>query len=222
MRAIGGRIQRHGRTASSATGASNRASDARKRPAGRSKRPARHQTEFVMTRLLICLCLSTVVAARVAAQQGTPLTAMDYVEIQQLVNRLNFALDYCTNGGQDFADLFVDGGQFVIDTGDGMPVVRDTREALIQLASGPDCDARRTPPSSYILHLAESLVIVPASGGAHGKSYAIYPSRMGNYFRDDVAGQLGIYHDEYVRTSAGWRLRSRRHETNPVVGEVEL
>jgi hypothetical protein len=147
---------------------------------------------------------------------------MDYIGIQQLVNRLNFALDYCTNGGQDFANLFVEGGRFVIDSGDGMPSVRDTREALIALASGPDCEARRTPPSSYILHLAESLVIDAVPGGATGMSYAIYPSSQGRYFRAEVAGQLGIYHDEYVNTADGWRFRSRRHETNPLVGEVTL
>lgn len=156
------------------------------------------------------------------AQQDAALSAMDYIEIQQLVNKLNFALDYCGNGGEDFADLFADGGRFVIDRGDGMPNVRDTREQLIALASGPDCEARRTAPSSYILHLAESLVIEAAPGGARGQSYAIYPSRMGEYFSEDVAGQLGIYHDEYVETSEGWRFRSRRHQLNPVVGEVEI
>lgn len=159
---------------------------------------------------------------KVLAQQDPTLTAMDYIEIQQLVNRLNFALDYCTNGGRDFADLFIEGGQYIIDNGDGMPTVRGTREELIELASGPDCDTRRTPPNSYILHLAESLVIEPAAGGSRGTSYAIYPSSMGRYFSDDVAGQAGVYHDEYVRTPDGWRFRSRRHELNPVIGEFGL
>jgi hypothetical protein len=152
------------------------------------------------------------------AQGAAALTAMDYVEIQQLVNKLNFALDYCTNGGEDFADLFVDGGTFTIDNGDGNPRRMDTRQQLIALTGGPDCEARRSPPSSYILHLAESLVIEASADGARGKSYAIYPSKAGKYFREDVAGQLGLYHDEYVKTPDGWRFRSRRHETSPVVG----
>jgi hypothetical protein len=156
------------------------------------------------------------------AQEGTPLTAMDYIEIQQLVNKLNFALDYCTDGGQDFADLFVEGGQFIIDRGDGKPTIKRTRAELIELASGPDCAARRSPPSSYILHLAESLVIEPTAAGARGTSYAIYPANKGKYLSDDVAGQLGIYHDEYLKTPDGWRFRSRRHEVNPVAGEVDL
>ena len=154
----------------------------------------------------------------VHAQHDTALTPGDYIEIQQLVNRLNFALDYCGNRGRDFADLFIEGGKFIIDQGDGMPIVKSTRQELIALAGGPDCKSRVTPPSAYILHLAESLVIEPADGGARGKSYAIYPSSHGKHYSEDVAGQLGIYHDEYVVTPAGWRFRSRRHEVNPVAG----
>lgn len=155
------------------------------------------------------------------AQTEAALSADDYIEIQQLVNKLNFALDYCGNGGQDFADLFIAGGRFVIDQGDGMPIVRTTREELIALAGGPDCSSRRTPPSAYILHLAESLVIEPTADGAKGKSYAFYPSSQGRRFSDDVAGQLGIYFDEYVRTPAGWRFRSRTHVVNPPIGESD-
>jgi hypothetical protein len=152
------------------------------------------------------------------AQTGGPLSAMDYIEIQQLVNKLNFALDYCTNGGLEFAGLFVEGGQFTIDRGDGKPTVFNTREQLVALAGGPDCEAVKSPPRSYVLHLAESLVIEPSPGGARGRSYAIYPANKGKYLQDDVAGQVGFYHDEYVKTPAGWRFKSRRHETNPVVG----
>ena len=170
----------------------------------------------------ICLGVVLLSQSKLRAQGAAPLTAMDYIEIQQLVNKLNFALDYCTNGGRDFADLFVAGGSYSIDDGDGPPREIGTREALIGLAAGPDCEARVTPPSAYILHLAESLVIEPAPEGATGKSYAIYPAKMGQFFRDDVAGQLGLYHDVYVKTPDGWRFRSRRHETMPVIGEVEL
>jgi hypothetical protein len=166
--------------------------------------------------------LAPIQPEQLLAQQTTELTATDYVEIQQLVNKLNFALDYCTNGGQDFAELFIEGGQFVIDEGDGMPTVRETRDELIALAWGPDCEARNTPPSSYILHLAESLVILPTADGARGMSYAFYPSSAGNYLSDDVAGQLGIYFDDYVRTPEGWRFKLRRHVTDPDAGEIEL
>lgn len=166
--------------------------------------------------------LLTLAGTPAAAQEETRLSAIDYIEIQQLVNRLNFALDYCGDRGREFADLFVEDGRFIIDQGDGEPIVRRTREELIALAGGPDCDSRREPPSAYILHLAESLVIEPTATGARGKSYAIYPSSQGRRFSDDVAGQLGIYYDEYVRTAVGWRFASRRHVVNPEAGEIEF
>lgn len=156
-------------------------------------------------------------AGHANAQSPVTLSADDYIEIQQLVNRLNFALDYCTDGGSGFADLFIAGGEYIIDQGDGMPSVRDTRDALIALAGGPDCDSRRTPPSSYILHLSESLVIEAHVEGAQGMSYAIYPANKGNFLNAETAGQLGLYHDVYIRTPAGWRFKSRRHELNPAI-----
>ena len=76
---------------------------------------------------------------------------MDFIEIQQLVNRLNIALDYCTNGGQDFADLFIEGGRFVIDEGNGKPLTFNTRQQLVSLAGGPGLQGasrfRRAPTS---------------------------------------------------------------------------
>ena len=55
--------------------------------------------------LVVC---SLMAALPGSVQAQTTLSDRDYIEIQQLVNKLNFALDYCTNGGQDFADLFVE------------------------------------------------------------------------------------------------------------------
>ena len=151
----------------------------------------------------------------VQAQSPKPLTALDYVEIQQLVNRLNFALDYCGNGGRDFADLFADGGQYIVDQGDGKPRVSQGAEQLAKLAGGPDCKVQLTPPRAYLAHVAESLVIEPSADGARGTAYAIYPARKGKYLQEDVAGQVGLYHDEYVKTAKGWRVKLRRHETSP-------
>ena len=156
----------------------------------------------------------------VQAKDPVGLTAMDYIQIQQLVNKLSFALDYCTNGGRDFADLFIKGGQFIIDEGNGKPRVFSSREQLMTVAGGPDCKANQTPPRSYVLHLSEGLVIEASRDGAHGKSYAIYPANKGHYLKEDVAGQVGLYHDEYVKTPEGWRFRLRRHETSPVIPVV--
>ncbi len=165
-----------------------------------------------------CIAFLLSMHRSVLAEEAAKLTALDYVEIQQLVNRFSFALDYCTNGGEDFADLFVNGGQFIIDEGNGKTLVFNSREQLVAVAGGPDCKANQVPPRSYIRHLSEGLVVEATPGGARGKSYAIYPANKGKYLKEDVAGQVGIYHDEYVRTASGWRFRLRRHETTPVVG----
>jgi hypothetical protein len=152
-------------------------------------------------------------ATGVTATPAT-LSALDYAQIEQLVHRLQYALDFCTNGGRDFADLFAQGGQFIIDQGAGDVRVVSTREQLVKLAGGPDCQALRTPPRSYILHTEANLVIDPEAGGARGISYAIYPANHGHYYKDEFAGQVGLYFDKYLRTRDGWRLKSRRHMVN--------
>jgi hypothetical protein len=149
-----------------------------------------------------------------AALAAGKLSAMDYIEIQQLVNRLNIALDYCGNGGRDFAALFADDGQYVIDDGGKLRTIRGP-EQLAELAGGPDCAVTRTEPRIFLSHLAENLVIEAAGKGARGISYAIYPGRKGKSFQPDVVGQVGLYHDEFVRTAKGWRLKVRRHEVSP-------
>jgi hypothetical protein len=67
----------------------------------------------------------------------------------------------------------------------------------------------------YLAHVTENLVIEPSANGAQGMSYAIYPGRKGKIFQEGVAGQVGLYHDEFVRTARGWRLKLRRHEVSP-------
>ena len=49
----------------------------------------------------------------VRAQQKPALTALDYIEIQQLANRYAQAIDSCSNNGYDYADLYTPDGEFV-------------------------------------------------------------------------------------------------------------
>lgn len=180
-------------------------------------------------RIRIVIAAGAVVFAAVApqvagAQAPAALTAMDYIEIQQLVARFSFALDYCTNGGRDFAELFADGGSYAIDAGDGKPRVFDTREQLERVAGGPDCanvkpGPTETPPGrSNVRHVSESLVVEAAPNGAKGKSYAVYPANKGRFLDAETAGQVGIFVDEYVKTPNGWRFKSRVHVLSPPIG----
>lgn len=172
-----------------------------------------------MSRSRAFISMATCVVAFFAGLPGVSiaagkLSAMDYIEIQQLVHRLNLALDYCGNGGRDFAALFTDDGQYVVDDAGKVRTYQGV-EQLAKLAGGPDCVVTRTEPRLYLAHLAENLVIEPAGKGARGISYALYPGRKGRMFQPEVAGQVGLYHDEFVRTAKGWRLKLRRHEVSP-------
>ena len=72
-----------------------------------------------MTRALILSTALAAIAAAAASGQSksaakpVALTAMDYVEIRQLVNRYAFALDTGNNNGYDYADLFAVDGEFI-------------------------------------------------------------------------------------------------------------
>jgi hypothetical protein len=153
---------------------------------------------------------------------------MDYIEIQQLVNRFSFALDYCINGGKEFADLFVDGGSYAIDPGNGNPRLFDSRDKLIGLAGGPTCETvkagpKEAPPGrSNVRHLSESLVIEGTPGGARGKSYCVYPAKDGQFINPQTDGVVGFYVDEYVKTPKGWRFKSRVHELTPPIGPASI
>lgn len=171
----------------------------------------------IVRRMGLTLCgaaLMMVTGCVSAPASRARLSAMDYVQIQQLVHRLNLALDYCGHGGEDFADLFTPDGQYVIDDR-GVLRRHVGRSQLAAVAGGPDCAVTRTEPRIHLAHLAENLVIEPTASGAHGTAYAIYPGRKGRHLQPDVAGQVGLYHDDYVRTAAGWRLQLRRHEVSP-------
>jgi hypothetical protein len=53
------------------------------------------------TRILVTACcvIASSAAPNVGVAQASSLTAMDYIEIQQLVAKFSFALDYGTNRG---------------------------------------------------------------------------------------------------------------------------
>jgi hypothetical protein len=166
------------------------------------------------SRLVIALGAWGAIAMPQATLAAGRLSVMDYIEIQQLVHKLNFALDYCGNGGRDFAALFTIDGKYVIDEGGAQRTIQGPKD-LAALAGGPDCAVMRTEPRIFLSHVAENLVIEPSGKGARGVSYAIYPGRNGKIFQAGVAGQVGLYHDEFVRTAKGWRLKLRRHEMTP-------
>jgi hypothetical protein len=118
-----------------------------------------------------CILTLTAVAGSVgvAAQSGTApaLSALDRLEIQQLVARYAYALDTGGRNGYEYADLFAPDGVFVgMNQGAAGRLFRG-RDTLASLARG----GQRNP--NFVSHFITNVVIEPTADGARGTQYAI-------------------------------------------------
>ena len=156
------------------------------------------------------------VALTVSAQTrggAPPLTTQDYIDIQQLVARYTFLVDTCSNAGHDFADLFTGDGEFSVSQQWGVAGARKIkgREALADAGGGDGkggCKDPKTTLGYGISHISVNHVIMPAVGGATGRSYLLAIGVGGD---PTTIERQGGYDDVYVKTSAGWRFQSRIH-----------
>ena len=76
-----------------------------------------------------------------ANAQGGELTALDYQEITQLINRYAYGIDTCANNGYDYANVFTADGVFIDRNSDagfaaGGRVLAQGRDALAALVGG--------------------------------------------------------------------------------------
>ena len=162
--------------------------------------------------------------AAVQGQQsgsGSPevmaLTAMDYIQIKQLVNRYAFALDTGSRNGYDYADLFSADGVFDSNSRGRI----QGRDQLAALARG----GKKGP--LHVNHYIMNHIIEPTADGAVGRQYLInishddiIPQGRGNQPPNqwDLVGQKrgsldtvgGHYEDVYTKTAEGWRFRYRK------------
>jgi hypothetical protein len=139
-------------------------------------------------------------ASLARAQQkvtGGTLTAADYIEIQQLVARYGYAVDTHADNGYAYADLFTPDGIFGKTKG---------REALAELARATQKE--RAGPS-FTRHFLTNVIVYPTPEGARGSQYlmALDVSEGG---KPSSIVHGGRYEDEYVKTPAGWRFKSRQ------------
>jgi hypothetical protein len=147
-------------------------------------------------------------------QQRPALTALDYIEIQQLANRYAHAIDTCANNGFDYADVYTADGVFVDNfTDEGFKQGGLTRavgrDQLARAAGGGSSGCRNVGWKDWS-HLMVNHVITPTSSGAAGRVYLVVIGEKG----PDHAQRFGGYEDEYVKTSAGWRISKRTHVRN--------
>jgi hypothetical protein len=145
------------------------------------------------------------VHARQSPASGeSSLTALDYLEIEQLVYRYGYALDTGADNGFAYADLYAADGTFTGTNQGPSGRTYQGRERLAALARG----GRRGP--DFVSHYVTNVVIEPAPGGAVGRTYVgiLDIGNGGNGARSRV-DHGGLYNDVYVKTPEGWRFKSR-------------
>jgi hypothetical protein len=136
---------------------------------------------------------------RIATASAPSLTAEDYIGIQDLVARYPFALDADTDEGTSYANLFTPDAVFSQPRTEG-------RENLAKLA------VAQPHGPQYARHFIANHAIDAAPGGATGKEYLVVvdidaPGKPGKVFL------IGHYDDTYVKTTAGWRFKTRTFVT---------
>jgi hypothetical protein len=141
--------------------------------------------------------------ARPERNNTAALTASDYFEIQQLSMRYTNALDSCADNGKEWASLFTPDGVFTYNTGKA-----EGRAALTTLAGSSFYCA---PPKNALTvhHISVNVMIEPSPEGAIGKSDLLFVDIGPDGKTGQVAGG-GKDFDVYVKTSEGWRFKSRQ------------
>jgi hypothetical protein len=140
------------------------------------------------------------------------LTALDYIEIQQLVARYTWANDSCGNNGYDYADLYTPDGWFGASRNGQLGNKSQGREQLAEAAGGASRGCKKLErPEGLWIHDIVNLVIEPSAQGAIGKSRLVYPALRGKSFDAEHAGHVGGYEYVFVKTTKGWRFKSVIH-----------
>src|SRR5688572_33419388 len=87
--------------------------------------------------LALCAFVSRAASAQTPAPSGPrELTALDYIQIQQLVARYARAIDTCSNNGYDYADLFTADGVFIPSIKGKPGTAIQGRERLAEISGG--------------------------------------------------------------------------------------
>jgi hypothetical protein len=155
------------------------------------------QTTLTTLALGAALLLVTAVRAQQKSGQSSTLTAMDYVQIQQLVARHDYALNTGAGDGYAYADLFTADGEIVKPHAQG-------REQLAAFARSHV----KEPATANTRDFVANLVITPTPGGATGKAYMV-AFNIADGAKPSVVMNGGHYEDVYVKTPAGWRFKNR-------------
>jgi hypothetical protein len=151
----------------------------------------------------------------VVSAQGTALTAQDYAEITQLINRYAYGIDTCGGNGFDYANVFTADGVFIDRNSDagfkaGGRVLAQGRQALAELVGGGARGCKTKLVWTDWSHLMLNHEITATPDGAKGRIYLVQLGMKG----PGTIERHGGYEDVYVKTVDGWRIKSRTHVRN--------
>jgi hypothetical protein len=154
--------------------------------------------------------LGLAAAAGARAQAPAPeLTALDYIQIEQLIAKYARAIDTCSNNGYDYADLFTADGAFVpsFDGKPGAPI--QGRERLAAVSGGGTNNCKNVGwIEQGVRHIYTNHVITPTAEGAKGVVDMLMIGLGGDPNKIEYDG---YYEDTYVKTPQGWRFKQRVH-----------
>ena len=143
------------------------------------------------------------------AQKPMELTALDYIQIQQLVAKYARAIDTCSNNGYDYADLYTPDGIFLpMVNGKSVPGIQG-REKLAEVSGGGSKQCKNVGwIKQGVHHIYVNHIITPTPEGATGTVDMLMIGLGGdpNKIESD-----GYYEDTYVKTAQGWRFKQRTH-----------
>jgi SnoaL-like domain len=143
------------------------------------------------------------------------LSALDYQQITQLINRYAYGIDTCGGNGYDYANVFTADGVFIDKNSDagfaaGGRVLAQGRDALAALVGGGSKGCKTKLVWTDWSHLMLNHEITATADGATGRIYLVQLGMRGPGSVDRHGG----YEDIYVRTAEGWRIKSRTHVRN--------
>jgi len=146
----------------------------------------------------VALTVGVLLAAPASAfAQTKALTDQDRTEIRQLSDNYVTFLDGCKSS--EYAGLFAVDGSFI----SGPRGTMTGPEKLASLVTTePFCKPGAPPRANGMSHAFSKVVIDAAPDGATGKVYL--PGR-------DPGASGGHYEDRYVKTSGGWKFKSRTY-----------
>jgi hypothetical protein len=119
-----------------------------------------------------------------------PLAAQDFVDIQQLYAKYNWALD--SGDSEGYASTFTPDGVFNTNVG---------HDAIVKFA-----DTFHAGLGAHTRHWNTNLMILPTAEGATGQVYLVLVD-FGTKPATIVTS--ASYSDELVKTAQGWRFKKR-------------